>query len=221
MALASGLGGAQGGVVGAICVMPLEMVVAKRASGDTRSTLQILAAVVVRDGFFGLWSLRVMPAKCLYALLNRGLMYGSYAWLGSLSSRWTGSASSSLFGAAVLAWFADLAVKPVVHPIETVVIRLNRSETGERAGELISRIWRDEGAGAFFRGLSTHIGYSWRAGLTEATYEGLRFAVVALFGGSRKDGELGTALAFLLGWTARAVGTCITYPMFRLRVRHS
>jgi hypothetical protein len=46
-ALASGLGGAQGGVFGAICVMPLEMVVAKRASDDKRSSAQIRAANTV------------------------------------------------------------------------------------------------------------------------------------------------------------------------------
>ena len=174
-ALASGLGGAQGGVFGAICVMPLEMVVAKRASGDPRSTLRILGDVIQRDGFFGLWSFRVMPAKCLYAFLNRGLMYGSYAWISGWASRRTAGLSGGLVGAAVIAWFADIAVKPIVHPIETVVIRLNRSESGERAGELVCRMLRDEGVGAFFRGMSTHIGYSWRAGLTEASYEFLRF----------------------------------------------
>ena len=111
-ALASGLGGAQGGVLGAICVMPLEMVVAKRASGDGRSTVQILAAAVKRDGFFGgLWSFRVMPWKCMYAFLNRGLMYGSYAWISALAARRTGGRSAGVFGAAVLAWAADLAVR--------------------------------------------------------------------------------------------------------------
>jgi hypothetical protein len=118
--------------------------------------------VVRRDGIGGLWSLRVMPAKCMYAFINRGLMYGAYAWISGVYARWSGRPTGVL-GAAVLAWAADLAVKPIVHPIETVVIRLNRSETGERARELIPRMLRTEGVGTFFRGLSTHIGYSWRA----------------------------------------------------------
>jgi hypothetical protein len=39
-----------------------------------------------------------------------------------------------------------------------------------------------------------------RAGLTEASFEGLRFLVGVALGGPRKDGELGAAMAFVLGW---------------------
>ena len=37
--------------------------------------MQILADVARRDGLLGLWSRRVIVPKCLYATLNRGLMY--------------------------------------------------------------------------------------------------------------------------------------------------
>ena len=150
-AAASGLGAAQGGIVGAIVVMPLEMVVAKRATGDNRCTIQILADVVrsavtaarahltlwdfpqaKRDGLLGLWSRRVIFWKCLFATLNRGLMYSTYSWLQQLArSRW---GTLTVLQNICVAYAADVVIKPLVHPIETVVIRLNRSETGLTAG---------------------------------------------------------------------------------------
>ena len=192
-----------------------QMVVAKRQGGDSRGTMQILADVARRDGLLGLWSRRVIVPKCLYATLNRGLMYMVLSALSAFATRRFGTLSMG--GNMLLGYLADLAVKPLVHPIETVVIRLNRSETGETVGELVPRMVRTEGLGCFFRGISSHLGYSWRAGLTEGIFEQLRRAVAALLGGQRVDGELGGGVAFVIGWLARALATFLINPFFRVR----
>lgn len=125
---------------------PLEMVVAKRASGDKWSSVQILAAVVRRDGVRGMWSLcdAGEVSVCVY-------QSWAHVRLLRLDQRRLRKVVRQVLGAAVLAWAADLTVEPIVHPIETVAIRLNRSETGERAGELVPRMLRTEGIGTFLR----------------------------------------------------------------------
>jgi hypothetical protein len=219
-ALASGLGAAQGGILGSIVVMPLDMVASKQACGDERKAGQILRDVARRDGILGLWSGRIIIWKCLYATLNRGLMYGTLTWLTSLVVR-TRPASGALSSAGstmVLAYIADLLTKPLVAPLETVIIRLNRSETGETVRTLIPLMLKEGGVGFFFRGLPTHLGSSWRQAITEALFEQLRRLVGAVWGGQRLDGELGAGTAFAIGWLARGLATIVVQPLFRVRV---
>jgi hypothetical protein len=69
------------------------------------------------------------------------------------------------------------------------------------------------GIGSFWRGLGACFLNSWRQGLTEAIFELLRR--VTMMG--VPDGELGARSAFALGWTARALATCMTFPALKVR----
>ena len=76
---------------------------------------------------------------------------------------------------------------------------------------------KEGGIGMCFRGLPTHLGSSWRQAITEAIFEQLRRAVGLLLGGQRRDGELGAAAAFAIGWLSRGLATVIVQPLFRVR----
>jgi hypothetical protein len=180
-----------------------------------RGAFQILKDVAKRDGVLGLWSSRIIFWKSSYAVLNRGLMYMSLSWLSSLASARYGQLSMGT--TMVLAYVADLLTKPLVAPLETLVIRLNRSETGETVRTLVPLMLKQGGVGMFFRGLPTHLGSSWRQAMTEAIFEQLRRAVGLLLGGHRRDGELGAAAAFAIGWLSRGLATVIVQPLFRVR----
>jgi hypothetical protein len=177
--------------------------------------MQILRDVVQRDGPLGLWSSRIIVWKSLYAVLNRGLMYMSLSWLTSLATRRYGQLSMG--STMLLAYCADLLTKPLVAPLETLVIRLNRSETGETVSVLVPLMLKEGGIGMFFRGLPTHLGSSWRQAITEAIFEQLRRTVGLLLGGQRRDGELGAAAAFAIGWLSRGLATVVVQPLFRVR----
>lgn len=180
-----------------------------------RGAIRILRDVIKRDGFLGLWSSRIIFWKSSYAVLNRGFMYMSLSWLTSLASRRYGQLSMG--GTMILAYVADLLTKPLVAPLETLVIRLNRSETGETVKTLVPLMLKEGGVGMFFRGLPTHLGSSWRQAITEAVFEQLRRAVGLLLGGQRRDGELGAAAAFAIGWISRGLATVVVQPLFRVR----
>ena len=151
-------------------------------------------------------------------------MYLTYSLFSSFARASWGSRAENLCASILLAYAADLTVKPLVHPIETVVIRLNRSEVGLTAGVLIPQMLRQECVRSFYRGIGMHLGNSWRQGLTEGAFEALRRLVswvIAANGTGNgqvlQDGELGASTAFLIGWAARALATAITFPLLRLR----
>lgn len=183
-ALAAGLGAAQGGMLGAIVVMPLDMIASKQACGDERGALQIVRDVVRRDGVLGLWSSRIIVWKSSYAIINRGLMYMSLSWLTSVATARFGQLGVG--STMLLAYVADLLTKPLVAPLEGLVIRLNKSETGETATELIPKMLKEGGPGVFWRGITTHLGASWRQAITEAIFEQLRRLVGLALGGNRQ-----------------------------------
>jgi hypothetical protein len=204
--LAELIGGAQGGMMGALASNPFDVLSVAVMRGEAKNALAAIMTRVKAEGLLGLW--RGAPMNALFNIVNKSVYFLAYAWYTAIYKRRMQSESVASAANIVIGWMAQMSAVPFFAPFYTVFLRsLQPNFRGCSPMYITRELIAEGGVARLYQGWSSWLGYSLRPAIEITVYDQIKFRVVG------PGANLGGAQAFLLGALGRAVGTAIVFPV--------
>jgi hypothetical protein len=204
--LAELIGGAQGGMMGALASHPFDVCSVAVMRGEASNGFAALVKRVRTEGPLGLW--RGAPMNALFNIVNKSVYFLAYAWYTALYKRRMQSESVASAANIAIGWLAQMSAVPFFAPFYTVFLRSLQPQFQGRPPMSIAReLVKEGGTARLYQGASSWLGYSLRPAIEITVYDQIKFRLVPA------GANLGGFQAFFLGALGRAIGTAIVFPV--------
>lgn len=204
--LAALIGGAQGGMMGALASNPFDVLSVAVMRGEAKNALAAITARVKSEGLLGLW--RGAPMNSLFNIVNKSVYFLAYAVYTAIYKRRMQSESVASAANILIGWLAQMSAVPFFAPFYTVFLRsLQPDVQGRSPMDITRQLVKEGGVARLYQGWSSWIGYSLRPAIEITVYDQIKYRLVG------PNANLSGVQGFLLGALGRAIGTAIVFPV--------
>jgi len=215
---AEGVTGGIGGLVGRSIAFPFDTLKVKLATSDGVGVKAVVQRILREEGIVGFY--RGIPFSAFEALYQKFIYIFFFSGLKAAVLRLTG-AEASTAATVACGYLSELGSVPFAVPIEATVVRLQSAPAGTPLLPIVKEnLLTRKGFMAALATGKVYIALSLKPGLEFAIFERLKkMILLSKAGPSRspgmKLGDLTPGAAFMIGALARAVATCIIWPVAR------
>lgn len=200
--LAELIGGAQGGMMGALASHPFDVCSVAVMRGEAANGLQALMKRIKTEGVLGLW--RGVPMNAVFNIVNKSVYFLMYAVYTGLYKQRFARTTVAPIANMVIGWMAQISAVPFFAPFYTTFLRsLQPQFQGQSALSVARGLIEEGGYARLYKGASSWLGYSLRPAIEITVYDQIKARLVP------PGAQLNGFMAFFLAAMGRAIGTAI------------